>query len=379
MWRILHITRKEFIQSFRDRRMIIIIFVAPIIQLLLFGYAVTTDVKNITVAVMDLDRSQPARDLQRAVFHSGYFTNVGSVDSSAEMNDALVRGWADMVLVIPRGFAVRLERGQTAQLQLLLDGTESNSATVGMGYLGKILATYTQQQISVRMDSITALTGSGIKPNPLVTAETRFRYNPELKSAYYMVPGVLAMILMVITMILTGMAITREREIGTMDQIIVTPIKPWQLLAGKMLPFAIIGLIDVTLILVVGMGHFHLPMRGSVGLLYLAALVFLFSTLGLSLFFSTLANTQQQAIFVSFLFMLPAITLSGFMFPIVNMPVAVQYLTYVNPLRYFLVIVRGVILKGNDFYTLLPQYGALLALGVVVFTLASMRFRKTMR
>jgi ABC-2 type transport system permease protein len=379
MWRILYITRKELIQAFRDRRMVFIIFVGPLLQLLLFGYAVTTDVKNITVAVMDLDHSKAGRDLQRAIFHSGYFTDVGAVDSQSDIEGVLVHGRADMVLVIPRDFAKDLERGQTAPLQVLLDGAESNSATVGMGYLGKILATYTQDQISVRMSMLTALTGSGMRPNPVTTAETRFRYNPELKSSYYMVPGVLAMILMIVTMILTGMAITREREIGTIEQIIVTPVKPWQLIAGKMLPFATIGLIDVTLILIVGVGHFHIPVVGSLWLLYSAAIIFLFTTLGLGLYVSTLANTQQQAIFVAFLVMMPAITISGFMFPIANMPEAVQYLTYLNPLRYFLIIVRGIVLKGNDFDILAPQFGALLALGITVFTLATLRFRKMSR
>lgn len=377
MGRILHITRKEFIQTFRDPRLVVIIFIAPIVQLFIFGYAVTTDVKNITVAVMDLDHSRPGRDLQRSLFHSGYFVDAGRLDSDEDVEAALVRGLADVVLVIPKGFADKLARGETAPIQVLLDGTDSNSIAVGMGYLGKVLASYTQREIDGRLVRLKALTGMGIEPRPIVTPEVRYRYNPELKSSFYMVPGVLVMILMIITMMLTSMAITREREVGTMEQIVVTPIKPWQLLAGKMLPFALVGLVDVTLILLVGVVHFHLPMVGSVALLYLASAIFLFTTLGMGLLISTLANTQQQAIFVTFLFMLPALMISGFMFPIANMPEPIQWLTYANPMRYFLIIVRGVILKGNGLLILAPQFAAMFALGVVLLALATARFRKT--
>lgn len=377
MGRIAYITRKEFIQIFRDPRMFVIIFIAPIMQLFLFGYALTTDVNNINLAVMDLDRSRESRELQGAIFNSGYFIDAGAAESEADIEGALVHGLADIVLVIPRGFATRMARGQQATMQVLVDGAESNSAQIGAGYLSKIFFTYAQRQIETRMAMIRAKHGGAERPLPIVEAETRFRYNPELKSAYFFVPGVLAMILMVITMMLTSMAVTREREVGTMEQLMVTPIKPWQLLAGKMLPFAILGLVDVTFILVVAVGHFELPLRGSVVLLYFATLIFLFTTLGMGLFISTLSHTQQQAIFVSFLILMPAVLLSGLMFPIANMPPAVQYLTYLNPLRYYLVIVRGVILKGMDFTTLAPQFYLMFAVGAVVFALASARFRKT--
>jgi len=376
MGRILHIARKEFIQAFRDPRMFGMIFIAPIFQLFLFGYAVTTDVRNITVAVMDLDRSVASRERVRSIFHSGYFTNRGAVNSEEELAAALVDGTSDLVLVFPEGFADDLSRGETAPLQVLIDGSESNSAGVGVGYLGKILASYTQAEIEVRLSRLVARTGLARKPTPTVNPETRFRYNPELKSSFYMVPGVLAMILLIITMLLTSLAITREREIGTMEQLVVTPIKPWQLLAGKMIPFAIIGMVDMTLILLVAAGHFRLPMVGSVALLYFAALIFLFTTLGLGLLISTVSQTQQQAIFVSLMVMMPSILLSGLMFPIANMPEAIQWLTYANPLRYFLVIVRGVILKGNTLSVLAPQFYMLFALGALVFALAVARFKK---
>ena len=377
MGRIIHVARKEFIQAFRDPRMFVIIFIAPIFQLFLFGYAVTTDVRNITIAVMDRDKSLASRDLVRAVLNSGYFTFVGEVDRDEEIAEALVNTRADLVLVFPERFADRLDRGEPAPLQVLMDGAESNSSGVAMGYLQKILVTYGRGQIDTRMDRLSGLTGSGKRPEPWVNTEIRYQYNPELKSSWYMVPGVLGMILLVVTMILTSLAITREREIGTMEQLVVTPIKPWQLVAGKMIPFAVIGMVDVTLILVVAAGHFGLPMVGSLGLLYFATSLFLFTTLGMGLLISTLSQTQQQAIFLALMVMMTSILLSGLMFPIANMPEPVQWLTYANPLRYFLVIVRGVILKGNGLFILAPEFFMLFSLGAIVFSLAVARFNKT--
>jgi len=377
MGRIIHIVRKEFIQTFRDPRMIMIIFIAPIFQLFLFGYAVTTDVNNITVAVMDRDRSLASRDLVRSVLNSGYFTFVGEVDTEEEISEALVNTRADVVLVFPERFSDRLDRGEAAPLQALMDGSESNSSGVAMGYLQKILVTYGRGQIDARMDRLSGLTGSGKRPEPWVNPEVRYQCNPELKSSWYMVPGVLGMILLVVTMILTSLAITREREIGTMEQLVVTPIKPWQLVAGKMIPFAIIGMVDVTLILVVAAGHFRLPMVGSIGLLYFATSIFLFTTLGMGLLISTLSHTQQQAVFLALMVMMTSTLLSGLMFPIANMPEPAQWLTYANPLRYFLVIVRGVILKGNGLFILAPQFFMLFSLGAIVFSLAVARFHKT--
>jgi ABC-2 type transport system permease protein len=299
--------------------------------------------------------------------------------SDEEISGALVHGGADVVLVVPHDFGNDLARGQTAKVQILLDGSESNSTALAVGYLGKILASFGDVALEKRTAALSAKLGGRAVSLPLVNAEIRFRFNPELLSAWYMVPGVLGMILMIVTMLMTSLAITREREIGTMEQLIVTPIRPWELLAGKMLPFALVGLVDVTLILLVAMGHFGLPMRGSLALLYLAAGVFLFTTLGMGLFLSTISHTQQQAMFSSFLFMMPAILLSGFMFPIDNMPVAIQYLTYANPLRYFLYIVRAVILKGCGWNVLAPQYAMMFLLGVILFGIASLRFRKTIQ
>ena len=379
MLRILHMARKEFIQVFQDRRMVAILFVAPVLQLFLFGYAITTDVRNIDLGVMDLDDSSASRELTRAVLNSGYFVFAGQLDGDEAIAGALVHGDADVVLVVPHGFGNDLARGQTATVQVLLDGSESNSANLAVGYLGKILLSYGDVALERRAALLSARLGGRPLSLPIVNAETRYRFNPELKSSWFMVPGVLGMIMMIITMLMTSLAITREREIGTMEQLIVTPIQPWQLLAGKMLPFALIGLVDVTLILLAAMGHFGLPLRGSLALLYLAAGVFLFTTLGLGLFISTISHTQQQAMFTSILIMMPAVLLSGFMFPIDNMPRSIQYLTYANPLRYFLIIVRNVILKGCGWNVLAPQFGMLFLLGLILFALASLRFRKTIQ
>ncbi len=377
MGRILHMARKEFIQIFQDPRMVAILFLVPMIQTFLFGYAVTTDVTNINIAFVDQSGGNESRALIDAVLHSGYFVSAGALTSDEQIETALVGGQADMVLVIPSSFADDLARGRTASVQLLLDGAESNSANVGAGYLSKIFAAQGARFIERRLDQLAVKTGGARRPVPIVNAETRFRFNPELKSAWYMVPGILGMILLVITMLMTSLAITREREVGTMEQLIVTPIKPWQLLAGKMLPFALAGLVDVTLILALATGHFGLPIVGSIGLLYFASAVFLFTALGMGLLISTISQTQQQAMFVSFLVLMPAILLSGFMFPIENMPEPVQYMTYANPLRPFLVIVRGIFLKGNGWAELAPQFAILFGLGVAVFTIASLRFNKT--
>jgi len=373
MGRIFQMTRKEFIQLFRDPRMFGIVFVAPIFQLFLFGYAVTTDVRNIRLGILDRDRSVASRDLARSILHSGTFIRAEEIRSDQQIDRALVAGSVDMVLVFPEDFARKLDRGETVHVQILADGAESNSA---VGYLQRILTDFNTRVMAKRVDRAGR---GGAPPGGLsrpVVAEIRYLYNPELRSSFYMVPGVLAMILLVITMLLTSLAITREREIGTMEQLVVTPIRPWQLLAGKMLPFAIVGFVDVNLILVTAVGHFRLPMEGSLGLLYLASALFLFTTLGMGLLISTVSTTQQQAIFVSLMVMMPAILLSGLMFPIQNMPDPVQWLTYANPLRYFLVIVRGIILKGNGLAELAPQFFMLFALGSVVFALAVGRFRK---
>jgi drug efflux transport system permease protein len=380
MGRVFHVMKKEFIQTFRDRRMVAIIFVAPIFQLFIFGYAVTTDIKNIELAVYDRDRSADSRRLVDAFFSSGYFNFAGEIDGDSQIEQALFEGRADVVIVIPTDYAKSLSRGQQAKVQLLLDASDSNFAQIAGSYSERVIASQAFGQLDTIMVSMAgraAMVGLPLPSSlPSIDPKARIWYNPELKSAYYMVPGVICMLLMVVTMLLTGMAVTREREIGTIEQVIVSPIASWELILGKLAPFAILGFVDVALIVTVGTWHFGVPIHGSLALLFVASGLFLASTLGIGLYISTISATQQQAMFVTFLFIMPAILLSGFMFPLANMPEAIQYLTLLNPLRYFLVIIRGIFLKGNGMDVLWPQFAALAAFGVAIFGLASSQFSK---
>ncbi|MBZ0272500.1 ABC transporter permease [bacterium] len=380
MGRVFHVMKKEFIQTFRDPRMVVMIFLAPLLQSFIFGYAVTTDVKNINLVVLDHSRTSESRRLVQDFTASGYFTHAGLMDSEDELRFALERNRADAAIVIPPDFH-RAKAGRAEKLQIVLDATDSNFAQVAAGYTQRILERRARDELAgiVALASARAA-ARGVPPPsvPRVEAATRIWYNPELRSVYYMVPGVICMILMIITMILAGLAVTRERELGTIEQIVISPITGTQFILGKLLPFAILGFLDVLLIIALATLHFEVPIRGSLVFLFGASGVFLFTTLGLGLFFSTISQTQQQAMFANFIFLMPAILLSGFMFPIENMPDAVQLLTYVNPLRYFLVIIRGVFLKGLGFDVLYPEVAKLALLGVVIFTLSAARFRRMM-
>lgn len=364
--RIRHVVIKEFIQLFRDKRMKAIVFVVPIIQLMVFGYAVTTDVNDISVAVYDLDRSAESRELFRRLEASGYFSIRHFVKAPEELGDLLDRGEVTAAIQVDRGFSKDIRNGVPAGLQVLLDGTDSNTALVAMDYANRIMLQYGRE---LRISS------GGYGPSP-VALTTRAWYNPELRSRNYNVPGVIAFVIMLTCLLLTSMAIVREREIGTMEQLMVTPLRPIELMLGKTIPFALIGFFDMLLVTVVAVLKFDIPIRGSLPLLFAATAIYLLSVLGMGLFISTISRTQQQALMASFLLYVPAVLLSGFMFPINNMPQVIQYFTYLNPLRYFLVIVRGIFLKGNGFQVIWPQMGALLLIGLVVITISSMRFRK---
>ena len=380
MTRVYHVMKKEFLQTFRDKRMVAIIFIAPIIQLFIFGYAVTTDIKNISMGVIDLDHSMESRNLVESFTSSGYFKLSGAIRNDDELRLLLHRGEIDMALVIPNNFSEKLTRREQASVQAIFDASDSNSAQIAVGYSQRILAVQSMKAINDVMLEIRALAAQYDRnvPGslPIVEPAVRIWYNPELQSVYYMVPGVIVMLLMVTTIILTGMAVTREREIGTIEQVIVSPITSWELILGKILPFGILGMIDVFIILVVGTWHFDVPIRGSIALLFFASGLFLFSTLGLGLFFSTISTTQQQSMFVNFMFLLPAILLSGFMFPIENMPRIIQYLTYLNPLRYFLVVIRGIFLKGVGVAELWEQLLAMGVFGIAILIIASLGFSK---
>jgi len=371
--RIKHMLIKEFIQIFRDPRMKGIIFLMPIIQVLVFGYAVTTDVRNVATAVYDLDNSVESRELVSRFEKSGYFDIVEYVDTDDRAQELVDRGEVNAVIRMNKGFGAKLGGGKTAQVQIIVDGTDSNTAGIVLNYSAKITGNYSKGILLARFDR---LRGVGAEPGG-VDVQTRAWFNENLESRNFYVPGVIAIIVMLITLMLTSMAVVREKEIGTMEQIMVTPITPTEFILGKSVPFALIGFIDVIIITLIGVFWFGVPINGSVPLLFAATALYIMTTLGMGLLISTVSETQQQAMMSTFFFYFPAVLLSGFMFPIANMPIAIQWLTYLNPLRYFLVIIRGIFLKGVGPEILWPQMAALAVMGVVTLMLASRKFRKT--
>ena len=363
--RIKQMVIKEFIQVFRDKRMKAIVFVIPIVQLMLFGYAVTTDVNHITTAFYDLDKSYESRELARRLESSGYFKIAYFPESPQEIQTLVDRGKVLCAIQINKGFSSDLRKKLPTEIQIIVDGTDSNTATVAMDYAVRIVMKHAKDfgaDLSVQQTKI--------------QVNTRAWYNPDLKSRNYNVPGVIAFVIMLVCLLLTSMAVVREREIGTMEQLMVTPLRPIELMLGKTIPFAIIGFFDVFLVTLVAVFWFDIPIKGPLQLMPLATAIYLLSVLGIGLFISTISRTQQQALMATFFFYVPAVLLSGFMFPIDNMPKIIQYGTYINPLRYFLVIIRGIFLKGNGIAILWPQMLSLLVLGLVVMTISSLRFRK---
>lgn len=372
--RIRRMLVKEFLQALRDYRMRSTIFLLPLIQVLVFGYAITTDVKHVALAVYDLDNTVASRDLISRFAGSGYFEIVNYVYDDAAARSLLDHGSVRLVLRINAGFQADLAAGRVAQVQALLDGSDSNTAGIVLNYSNEIVG---QANFDALVDRVTRVLGTFQRPGQ-AELQTRAWFNENLESRNFFVPGVIALIVTLITLMLTSIAVVREYEIGTIEQIMVTPIRPIEFILGKTVPFALIGFADVLLITAVGVYWFEVPIRGSIPLLLLATGLYLLTSLGVGLLISTISRTQQQALMTSFLFFAPAILLSGFVFPIANMPQVVQWLTYLNPLRYFLVIIRGIFLKGVGLQILWPQMLALTIIGVLTFTLAVRRFHKTL-
>jgi len=366
---------KELIQVLRDKRMRVTLIFPPLFQLIVFGYAANLDVKNIRMAVRDLDQSIDSRDLIGRFRSSKYFDVVSFPQSGGEIEGLIKKGDITLSIEIQSGFSKKLKKGDTAIVQILLDGTESNTAMIAMGYMGRILSEYSTLVMVGRLnqEGVIGFEEAGVE------VEYRIWFNPNLESRLFYVPGVIASIAFLIPIILTAQAIVREREIGTLEQIMVTPIRPWELMVGKTLPFALIGLLDVILIAIIGVVWFEVPLRGNPVILLAGTILFLMSSVGVGLFISTISSTQQQAQISTFIFMMPAFILSGFAFPLENMPQWIQYLTYANPLRYFLIIIRGVFLKGNGFDILWPQMAALAVLGGFTILLSSLRFQKRLK
>jgi ABC-2 type transport system permease protein len=366
---------KEFIQVFRDKRTRFVLIGPPIIQMLVFGYAATFDIHHVSTVVVDLDHSQESRELVSRFTSSPYFDVQRQLTDTRQLGDLIERGDATVGLEIHAGFAQNLRKGQTAPLQVIVDATNSNTALVASGYINQIALRYAQEY---QLDHINRIAPQLVEVMPSVSLEARPWYNPGLSSRWFFVPGIVGSLTLVLVIILTAFAVVREREIGTLEQIMVTPIRPFEFILGKTLPFFLIGLLDVSLIAVVGTLWFQVPFRGSVLVLLIGAVLFLLCMLGVGLLISTVSSTQQQAMVTAFFFIMPAITFSGFGFPIATMPHWMQLCSYVIPLRYFLIVLRGVYLKGVGMDVLWPQMAAMAGLGFGLLTLAILRFHKAL-
>jgi ABC-2 type transport system permease protein len=369
---ILLLVQKELRQVFRDPSMLRIIFIMPVFQLFVLGYAITFDVKNIGTLVIDRDGTSASRGLIDRFAHNEHFIVKQTADPGSGIERYLRRGEAVFALVIPKHFGRDLESGKSTQVEILLDGQNSNTSGIALGYCNRILYRFVHDRIELGLAR-----GSSIMRNiRLIEPETRIWYNPELKSVYFMIPAIVSILLTVITMLLTGLAIVKEREMGTLEQLLVTPLRPWQIIAGKTIPFAILGLAEMAAATTIGVLWFNVPVVGNIAVLALLAFAFILTTLGLGVLISTLAGTQQQALFITWFFLQMFILLGGIFYPIENMPRAVQVITLINPVRYFVAIIRELFLKGGGLSILWPEVRSLLIIGVCVFTFATLRFHK---
>ncbi len=366
---------KEFIQVFRDKRTRFVLFGPPIIQMLIFGYAATFEIKNVPIAVLDLDHTQESRDLVSRFTSSPYFDLRYQLTRQPELVQLIDRGEVTVALQIHPGFSENLRKGQTAPLQVIVDATNSNTALIAAGYVNQIAQGFAQDYQQDRMQRISPQL---VDRMPRVELQQRPWYNSDLKSRWFFVPGVIGSLTLVLVTTLTAFAVVREREIGTLEQVMVTPIRPFEFILGKTVPFFLIGLADVALIATVGTLWFQVPFRGSIAVLLAGTVLFLLCMLGIGLLISTVSSTQQQAMVTAFFFIMPAITFSGFGFPISTMPRWLQIMTYADPLRYFLVVIRGVYLKGVSMNILWTQMAAMAVLGVGLISLSVVRFHKAL-
>jgi len=369
--RLLSIIRKEFIQILRDKRTLALILLMPLIQLFLLGYAATNDVRNVPLAVYDQSNSPEARALLDAYRAADYFKVAYAVGSEAEIQALIETGQARAGLIIPPDYAAQLKAG-SAQVAFILDGSDPTVAATALSAAQLI----GQSHATGIMSENIARSGQNFKIQPAVDVRTTVWYNPDMISAYFMIPGLIGMILSTIMGIVTATAVVRERERGTIEQLIVTPIRAWELVVGKILPYTILGLFDTVTVIAVGHWWFGVPVRGSLVLIFVLSAIFLLSGLGVGLFASTVANTQQEAMLTVFMTVLPSIFLSGFLYPLEAMPVVLQWISYAIPLRYFLYIIRTLMLKGVGLEAILPDVIKLAVFGVVIMGAAALRFRK---
>lgn len=369
---VFYLVQKEFRQVFRDPALVRIVLFVPLIQLFVFGYAATTDLKNVRVSVLDQDRSEASRSLADAFFASDIFAPGPPASNPADLERFLVDGRADATVWIPAGYEEDLARGRTASVAVAVDGQNSSLAGRTAGYVSEILRCEARGVLEEKVLAHPEMAGRARR----VEGISRFFYNPELESRHYMVPGIVVLIITVISAVLTGMVVVREREIGTLEQLMVSPLTPAQLIAGKTIPFALIAFVDLAFATTVAVLWFQLPFEGSVLLLMGCAMAYLLVTLGIGLLASTVSATQQQAMFTVWFFLVFGIIMSGFFYPIENMPREIRWLTYLNPLRYMMSMVRGIFLRGATLADVAPDLVRLGAIGIFTFTTAVLRFQK---
>jgi ABC-2 type transport system permease protein len=369
--RIAHLVWKEIIQIGRDRRHFALILTMPILELTIFGYVASADLDQIELAVCDYSQSAESRSYVEHLERSGYFQVQAACGAVADVNRLLDRGLVTVALVIPHDFATRLKRGEPAQVMAAIDGSNSNTAMITASYLDQVTLT----------GAVDVIFPDRAAPQqhlhqPIVSAEPRVWFNPELRSVKFMVPGIICVLLMESMVVLTAMAIVREKELGTLEQLIVTPIRSFELIIGKAVPFVGIGYLNMVIVVLVGTYWFQVPIRGDLTLLFGLSGLFIFTCLGLGLLVSSISNTQQQAMLAGQFVLLPNLFFSGFMFPIASMPHAIQLVTYVMPLRYFITIARGIFLTGVGWAELRADATVLLVYGLVILATASLTFRK---
>jgi ABC-2 type transport system permease protein len=369
--KIKHIVKKEFIQIRRDPAMIRIIFLIPIVQLLILGYVVSSEVKNIQTVICDLDNSPTSRQLIDRVRNSGYFNVKYFEQRENFIYDYLNRGKASVAIVIPADLSRNLMRNIPTQIQILMDGVDSNTSTIALGYIGGILESFLS-------DKLAQVTQGGSEVH-LLTPNIRIWYNQDLKFKNFMIPGLIVFLLTMVTTLISAMGLVREREIGTLEQLLVAPIKKHELLIGKIIPFAAIGIIVVSLAIAFAKVWYNIPIVGNLGLFALFIIIYLFTTLGIGLFVSASASTQQQAMFMTFFFIIFFMFLSGFLFQVENMPKVPQYLSYLDPMRYLVIVVRELFIKGASLKYLYWQGIALMIFGSTIFSFAVMRFQRRMK
>jgi len=370
---ILNFIKKEFLQFKRDPKMFGIILIAPVVQLIFLGYAANLDIERIKLVVYDQDKTTTSRKLIDELTSSGYFVIQDYVNDYNSVTEFLDYNKAIIALVIPNDFEKNLNRKETAKLQAIFDGSDGNTASIAAGYFQQIVLQFAQRTTFEMLKR----SGTAFLPVGNVTPEIRVWYNPTLKTRNYMVPGIVGLLLSIVTLLLTSLAVVKEKEIGTMEQLIVTPLKPYQIIIGKLVPFILLGFVSIIIVLTAMRFIFNIPVKGSLFFLFLSAFFYILSTLGLGLFVSTISKTQQQAMMIAvFAVMMPMVFLSGFAFPVENMPKIIQYISYIIPLKYFINIIRGVISKGLGFSELWLNAAVLLAMGVIILLLSSLRFQR---